>query len=220
VDVLAVPDGDDLDLDTRLANVNDGDDLVDLLAALGLEPALGPGLRQARPVADEDGGRLVDDLEHLEAGGLGGGPKRLALGRLERRRGGNDAAVRRGRTEEVGRRLVERLEEEGRHLGDGQDELLGDRLGRRLEARGRGRVLARLLAGGRGRRGDERLDLVARDGVGRRDDGRRRRQRGRDTGEVVEPGLSAEPVSEPTNSADVGRTHLWPSRFRKPVMVF
>lgn len=187
MDVLSVPNGDDLDLDTGLSNVNDSDNLVGLLSTLGLETSLFPGLRKTGSVTNEDGSRLVDDLDDVDASGLGSGLEGLSLRSFEGRRGGDDTAVLGGDTEEVGSGLEERLEEKRGDLGNGQGQALGRGLGGGLDTRGSGRVLGRLLGGGGRRRRDEDLDGVTGNGASGRDDGSGRGEGRGETSEVVEP---------------------------------
>lgn len=197
MDVLSVSDGDNLDLDSSLSDVNDGDNLVGLLVLVRrVEANLAPLSDETGSVSDEDGGRLVDDLEDVDAGVSGCLGERVSLLGVERGRGGDDTSVVGRGSEEVGGRLEERLEEQGRHLGDREHELLRGRLsgGGRVGARRGRRRLGRLLASGsrlgrRGRSGHEDVDLVAGQvGAGHGDDGGRGGERGRGGGrDILEP---------------------------------
>jgi hypothetical protein len=175
VDVRTLPDGDNLDLDSGLSNVDNNDRLVGLLLlTLGHVPDLLPFLDQPRPVPNKHRRALIDDLQDLDASVLSSLLQRLPLLGGEGRRGGDDAAVLGGDAHEVGRGLEEGLEECRGDLGDGLGELLGGGLGGGSSGSGLGRggsARGTLLAGGFGR-GDEDVDGVA--GLGGGGDGNQR----------------------------------------------
>lgn len=169
MNVLSSSNGDDLNLDSGLSNVNDSDDLVGLLLLLGsVEPPLLPLLDQSSSVSNENSGGLVNDLKKVDSSVSRGLSERVPLLGVERSRSGDDATIGRSGSEEVCSGLEERLEEEGGDLGDGENELLGGRLevgGGVGSGSSRG-GLYRLLSssdgglGSSGRGRDEDVDLV------------------------------------------------------------
>lgn len=204
MNVLSSSNGDDLDLDSSLSNINDGDDLVGLLLVLGsVEASLLPLLDQPSSVSNENGGGLVHDLKEVDSSVSSGLSERVPLLGVERSRSGDHATIGRSGSKEVGSGLEEGLEEQGGDLRDGENKLLGSRLevGRGVGSGSSRSRLEGLLSssgglGSSGRRRNEDVDLVTREiRVGDGDDlGGRGEGEGRGGRDVLE--RLSEQVSE------------------------